>query len=124
MFWSCRLSSPGQCSTVNTRWVEVHTRWLTEYVARAIVTAVSESSVTPSALVAAEIRAELGRQKMNQTELADALDMPINSLRRRLSGETTISVDDLFAIAYHLDVPVTRLLPDRVPAPAVRVAVR
>jgi transcriptional regulator with XRE-family HTH domain len=64
----------------------------------------------------------MGRQRVNQTDLADALGMPINSLRRRLSGETTITVDDLYAVARALDVPVQRLLPDR--APAVRVPAR
>jgi len=65
--------------------------------------------------VATEVLAELGRQRMNQTELADAMGMPVKSLRRRLTGEIVIDVNELYAMAQALDVPVQRLWPDRVP---------
>lgn len=73
------------------------------------------TSESPTWLVAAEIRAELGRQRMSQTELADALGMPVATLRRRLNAEIVIDVNELWAMARALGVPVQRLLPDRVP---------
>lgn len=83
---------------------------------------VSESSMTPSALVAAEIRAQLGRAKMTQTELADALHMPVNTLRRRLDGRTLITVDFLYGVADALDLPVHAFIPTR--HPVSRASVR
>jgi len=52
---------------------------------------------------------------MTQAELALALAMPVKSVRRRLGGETVIDVNELWAMARALGVPVQRLLPDRVP---------
>jgi transcriptional regulator with XRE-family HTH domain len=74
------------------------------------------SSESPSYRVAKEIRAELQRQRMTQIELADKLGWPISNLRRRLNGETDITVDELFAVAEVLDRPVFALLPQTVGA--------
>lgn len=57
-----------------------------------------------------EIRAELARQRVTQTDLAERIGMPITPLRRRLSGETEISVNELAAIAQALGVPVEQFL--------------
>jgi transcriptional regulator with XRE-family HTH domain len=62
---------------------------------------------------AAEVRAELARQRISQRDLAARLDPPQNQmyLQRRLSGRVGFDVDDLAAIAAALAVPVTQFLP-------------
>lgn len=64
--------------------------------------------------VAAEIRAELGRQGKNQTDLARKINRPQQWVQRRLSGATVISVPDLHTIAAGLGVSVSDLLPTEV----------
>lgn len=65
--------------------------------------------------VAAEVRAELGRQGMSQLQLAEKLGWPQPRLWRRLStGDATpvpFSVGELTAVADALGVPVTTFLP-------------
>lgn len=65
--------------------------------------------------VAAEVRAELGRQGMSQQKLADRLGWTQVRLSRRLStGETSpvpFSVGELQNVADALGVPVTTFLP-------------
>lgn len=58
-------------------------------------------------VVAAEIRAELGRQRITQAALADKLGVSRPYLSRRLSGETPLSVGDVAAIAELLGVAVS-----------------
>lgn len=61
--------------------------------------------------VAAEVRAELGRQGRDQTWLAAQLDVSVMWISRRLRGLTEISVDDLVRIAECLNVPASQFLP-------------
>lgn len=61
--------------------------------------------------VATNIRVELARQNLNQTDLAEKLGVYPQWVQRRLSGETKISVDDITAIADALDISVVDLLP-------------
>jgi transcriptional regulator with XRE-family HTH domain len=68
-------------------------------------------SETPTYQVAMEIRAVMGRKRVTQTELATLINMPVATLRRRLSGDIEISVNDLAVIAAALDVPATDLIP-------------
>ncbi|MPY99040.1 MAG: helix-turn-helix domain-containing protein [Actinophytocola sp.] len=58
-------------------------------------------------LVAAEIRAQLARQRVTQTVLADQLGVSRAWLSRRLSGDTPLSVGDVATIADTLGVPVS-----------------
>lgn len=60
-------------------------------------------------LVAGEIRAELGRQRRTQAELADQLGVSRPWLSRRLSGETPLAVGDVAAIADALGVSLGTL---------------
>lgn len=61
--------------------------------------------------VAANVRAELGRQNMSRAELARRLDVAEMWLSRRLTGRTPITVEDLGRIATALGVPAGSLLP-------------
>lgn len=73
---------------------------------------------TPAEWIAATIRAELARRKLSGRQLAVRMDMPVNTLRRRLNGETPFDVAELVAIADILDVPVVDLLPISTRQPA------
>lgn len=61
--------------------------------------------------VAAEIRAELGRQKLSQAELARRLGKTEMYVSRRLADGTSLDLGDLLAIADVLRVGVDTLLP-------------
>lgn len=67
--------------------------------------------------VAAEIRAELGRQHRSAASLAAELDWKVTYLSRRLTGEVSLDMPDLELIADALGVPVTHFMPE-VAAPA------
>jgi transcriptional regulator with XRE-family HTH domain len=62
-------------------------------------------------LVAAEIRAELGRKAMTQTALARRLGVSDMWVSRRLSDGTSLEVGDLERIADVLNVAVVQFLP-------------
>lgn len=66
--------------------------------------------------VAAEIRAELGRQRLSQAELARRLNKTEMYVSRRLADGTSLDLGDLLAIADVLRVGVDALLPSRDPA--------
>lgn len=64
-----------------------------------------------SALVAREIRAELGRQQMSNRRLAELIGRSAMWIHRRLStGDTELTFDDAQLIAGALGVPVRQLL--------------
>lgn len=65
---------------------------------------------TYSDRVAAEVRAELGRQHKTQRELAEALGVSQVFVSRRLRGEVAFSLEELERIAEALDVPIIRLM--------------
>ncbi len=66
--------------------------------------------------VAAEIRAELGRQKLSQAELARRLGKTEMYVSRRLADGTSLDLGDLLAMADVLRVSVGVLLPTTDPA--------
>lgn len=59
---------------------------------------------------AEEIRAELGRQNVSQLQLARSLGWSAIYLSRRLKGQVSFSLVDVFAIARALGVPVSRFI--------------
>jgi hypothetical protein len=73
------------------------------------MTTLDTASLTERAI--AEIRAELGRQNMTRAGLADRLGVERNWIHYRLSGETSLRVDDVERIAAALGVPISQLLP-------------
>lgn len=56
--------------------------------------------------VAAEIRAEMGRQRRTVASLETQIGWSHMYLSRRLSGRTAIGLDDVEAVAAALEVPV------------------
>jgi DNA-binding Xre family transcriptional regulator len=62
------------------------------------------------AQVAAEIRAELARQRVTQAALITATGITKNTLRRRLDGIKPFYVHELEAICSFLNLPLSELL--------------
>ncbi len=60
--------------------------------------------------VAAEVRAELARQRMSGRRAAAALGWTPPYLSRRLSGDVPFDIADLTALARLLDVPASNFL--------------
>jgi transcriptional regulator with XRE-family HTH domain len=61
--------------------------------------------------VAAEVRAEMARQQVNQQQVAEVLGFSRQALSRRITGEIPFDVAELGQIAHFLGVPVSRLMP-------------
>lgn len=61
--------------------------------------------------VAAEIRAQMGRQNVNRAELARRLNVEDSWVGKRLNGRTEIGVSDLGRIAHALGLRIVDLLP-------------
>ena len=70
----------------------------------------NEVTQTRTAHVAANIRAEIARQRVSQRTLADRLGMSPAALSNRLTGMTPIDVNELSAIADVLGVDPASLL--------------
>lgn len=64
-----------------------------------------------AAFVPAQIRAEMGRQDINATRLAQMLGESDTWVGRRIKGRYAITLDDLDRIAAALDVPVHTFMP-------------
>jgi len=58
------------------------------------------------------VRAEMGRHRITQTQLAKNLGTSQMAVSRRLSGEVPFDVDELARVAEILGVPVTVLFGD------------
>jgi transcriptional regulator with XRE-family HTH domain len=66
---------------------------------------------TPSAIVGANIRAEMARRGISQAALAKKIGKSQAAVSARLRGTTPVDVNELNAIAGHLGVdPATLLL--------------
>lgn len=69
-------------------------------------------TMTPAeygAAVAAEVRAEMGRQDKRAGDLASVLAVSTTTARSRMSGAVVFDVVELLLVATWLDVPVERL---------------
>jgi len=67
----------------------------------------SESLTTT---VAAEVRAEMARQRRSQRQVADALGVSNTYVWRRLTGEVAFDLTELEAVAAYLDRPVDQFM--------------
>ncbi|PIO50427.1 hypothetical protein BV502_08770 [Leucobacter sp. OAMLP11] len=95
---------------------------------------------TPSAQAALAVRALLVDRTETQERLADSIGISLSTLKRRMLCASPFTIDELFAIARHFDVPLPHVLfpqaarsrtestaRDRIPdfsRPASRTAVR
>lgn len=68
------------------------------------------TSLTPSATVAANVRAEAARYGFTNFALADASSLHRLTLGRRMSGRSPFTIDEIVAIARALGVPLHTLL--------------
>ncbi|WP_422751376.1 helix-turn-helix domain-containing protein [Micromonospora sp. WMMD1219] len=66
--------------------------------------------------IAAEVRAELARQRKTQRDAAEILDLPQPSVQLRLAGKRSFRAEELTTLADALGVPVAQFLttPERV----------
>lgn len=69
--------------------------------------------MSPAERVAANVRAELARQRKSQTELAQALALPQSAVSRRCVGRVPFDINELTVVAGFLNVPLGVLLGDR-----------
>lgn len=67
-------------------------------------------------VAAAEVRAEMGRQRMTQAALGELLGRSQPYVWRRLAGEVPFDLAELELIATKLGVPVGRFLRSDAPA--------
>lgn len=70
------------------------------------------TSLTPTELVAANIRAELGRRSMSQLALSARTGIQRSTLQRKVTGQTQITIADLFVIADALNIAPASLIED------------
>jgi transcriptional regulator with XRE-family HTH domain len=66
---------------------------------------------TPRSLVSMEVRAQMGRAGINMTRLGQITGTNQQYWSRRLTGLTPFDVDDLAALAYILQVPMSTFIP-------------
>jgi transcriptional regulator with XRE-family HTH domain len=64
-------------------------------------------------IVAAEIRAEMGRQRKSQDDLADVLGIARSVISLRLNGHRPFKLAEVELLADYFGVPITSLIRDR-----------
>ncbi len=67
-------------------------------------------SVSLTATVAAEVRAEMARQRRSQRQVADALGVSGTYVWRRLTGQVPFDLAELEAVAAYLGRPVAHFM--------------
>lgn len=67
--------------------------------------------VTERERIAAEVRAELGRQGKTQRQVAELLGMTQQSLALRLAGSRSFRAEEITKLAEVLCVPASQFLP-------------
>jgi transcriptional regulator with XRE-family HTH domain len=60
--------------------------------------------------VAANVRAELARKRISQTQIAEHLGVSRQNVAQRLNGRVDFRVGELIAIAALLDIPAAAFL--------------
>lgn len=61
--------------------------------------------------VAAEVRAELSRQKQSQRDVAQILGIPQSAVNLRLKGKRAFRAEELALLADAWQIPVSKLFP-------------
>lgn len=65
---------------------------------------------TPTAQVAANVRAEIARAGRTQTDVAERLHMTQSALSKRLNGRIPFDINEISAISAELGVPMSALV--------------
>lgn len=76
----------------------------------------SPASPPPAANLAANVRAEVARRRLRQSDIAAQLGLNQRAMSRRMLGEVEFSATELNRLAELLGMPVARLLDCEVPA--------
>lgn len=63
-----------------------------------------------SVKVAAEIRAEMARQKVSVNTLSEAVGIPLSTLRRSVNGTRSFTLDELHAVGEALGLRLSVLI--------------
>lgn len=63
--------------------------------------------------VAAEVRAEMARQRVQQRQVAEWLGISQPQIGKRLRGEIAFDTGELETLASHFAVPVVQFFPER-----------
>ena len=63
-----------------------------------------------SSKLAGGIRAEMARKEITVNQVADAIGMPISTLRRSVKGQRPFTIDELDSIAGYLGFTLSELL--------------
>jgi transcriptional regulator with XRE-family HTH domain len=82
---------------------------------------VSTVRMTPAEFteaITSEVRAEMGRQRKSQSDMAKALEINPATARRRLNGESPFDTAELFKVALWLGVDVENFYPRATQVPA------
>jgi predicted transcriptional regulator len=64
---------------------------------------------SPTAQVAGNVRAEMGRRNVTQMHLAQELGLTQAAVSRRITGKVPFNIEELAAVAVILDVTVAHL---------------
>jgi hypothetical protein len=62
------------------------------------------------ARIAAELRAEIRRQRLRRGDVAVASRLSAHTLRRRLNGAAPFPIEDLAAVCFAVGVPVSEMV--------------
>lgn len=73
-------------------------------------TAADLPALRPRDVVAGNLRAEMARQKVTQSQLAAAVGWTQRAVQVRAAGEVTIDVEDVVKLAFALEVFPSKLL--------------
>ena len=63
-------------------------------------------------LLGAHVRAVLREHGLSVTDAAQIAGVSLPTMTRRLSGRTVFKIPELFALAEHLGIPLTGLIPE------------
>ncbi|MEO5920459.1 MAG: helix-turn-helix domain-containing protein [Pseudolysinimonas sp.] len=72
----------------------------------------AEESVRYSAVVAVQVRREMGARKMSAAALADVLGCGVQTAQRKVRGDVAFTLDEVHDLALHFAVPVSTLAPE------------
>jgi Uncharacterized conserved small protein len=68
--------------------------------------------------IAAEVRAEIARQRLSQRQIAEILGMVQPAVQLRLAGTRPFRAEELVQLADALGVPVSKFVPESIVAGA------
>jgi transcriptional regulator with XRE-family HTH domain len=68
------------------------------------------SNTHTTRIIVQEVGALMGRYRITQAELADAIGMSAQAMSQRMQGRIAFRIDELDEIAAYFDVPITSLV--------------